>query len=446
MEDQSLRSRLMHAWNVFKAKDSELEDRRYVSGYDNSWFSVGGIGSTVRPDRTRLHITTERSMVASLYNRVAIDVSAVPIKHVKIDGNGRYLETIDSGLNECLNMSANTDQTGRELIMDAVLSMFDEGCVAIVPVDTSIDLRKTDSYKILSLRTGKVVEWFPQKVKIELYNEKVGKKQTITMPKDKVAIVQNPFYSVMNESNSTLKRLINKLALLDAIDVQSGSSKLDLIIQLPYTVKSEARKKQAEERRQSITDQLAGSEYGIAYIDSTEHVTQLNRSLENNLMGQIEYLTKLLHDQLGVTQEVMAGTADEKTMLNYYNATIEPILSAITNEMIRKFLTKTARTQGQSIKFVRDPFRLVPVNEIANIADKFTRNEILSSNEVRSVVGYNPVDDARADELRNKNLNQSNEEISPMTTNQEIDEEASHSDESINDKMEAYVKFKNSKK
>ena len=415
LEDQNLRARFKNAWNVFRAKEQE-DDRRYIGGFER--MSFGGIGSSYRPDRTRLTPTTERSMVASLYNRIAIDVSAIPIKHVKIDKNGRYKETIDSGLNECLSAEANIDQTGREFIMDVVLSMFDEGCVAIVPVDTSVNLMDSNSYEILSLRTGKIVEWFPRHVRLEIYNDRVGQKQIINMPKNKIGIIQNPFYSVMNEPNSTLKRLINKLALLDVVDSQSGSSKLDLIIQLPYTIKTETKRKEAEKRKKEITDQLENSQYGIAYIDSTEKVTQLNRSLENNLMSQIEFLTKTLHEQLGVTSEVMAGTANEEAMINYYNATIEPILSAISDELIRKFLTKTARTQGQTIKYIRDPFKLVPAKDIAEIADKFTRNEILSSNEIRSVVGYNPVDDERADELRNKNLNKSNDEI-PISLSEE---------------------------
>lgn len=416
MENVGFTSRLKHAWNVFREKEREDASRRFVSGYD--WINFnGGIGSGIRPDRIRLSPSTERSMVASLYNRIAIDASAIPMKQVRIDQNGRYLETVKSGLNDCLNIEANIDQTGREFIMDAILSMFDEGCVALVPVDTSVNLVQNNSFDILSLRTGKILEWFPDRVRIEVYNDRSGQKESIIMPKRKVAIIQNPFYSVMNEPNSTLKRLINKLALLDVIDSQSGSSKLDLIIQLPYTIKTESKRKEAEKRKKEITDQLADSQYGIAYIDSTERVTQLNRSLENNLMGQIEFLTKTLHEQLGVTPEVMSGTANEETMINYYNATIEPILSAISDEMNRKFLTKTARTQGHTIKFIRDPFRLVPVKELAEIADKFTRNEILSSNELRSVVGFNPIDDERADELRNKNLNQSIDQIeNPLLT------------------------------
>lgn len=405
MEKVSFRNRLSHAWNVFRLKE---EDDRTSFNTTVSY----GMSSFSRPDRTRLHLSTERSMVASLYNRIAVDVSAVPIKHARLNQNGRFTETIDSGLNNCLNIEANIDQTGRELIMDCVLSMFDEGCVAVVPTDTSINITKSNTFDIDALRTGRIVQWFPRHVRLEVYNDKIGQKQEITLPKDKVAIIENPFYSVMNEPNSTLKRLIHKLDLLDYIDEQSGQGKLDLIIQLPYTIKTEARREQAEERRKSIEEQLAGSKYGIAYADATEHITQLNRSLDNNLATQVEDLTKTLYNQLGVTQEVFDGTADEQKMLNYYNSTLEPILSAITNEMTRKFLTKTARTQGQSIIFVKDPFRLVPVNNIADIADKFTRNEILSSNELRSIIGVKPVDDERADELRNKNLNMSKQQES----------------------------------
>lgn len=404
MEKISFRDRLSHAWNVFRLKEKDE---------GTSFNSVAyGPSSYYRADRTRLHLSTERSMVASLYNRIAIDVSAVPIKHARINQNGRYTETIDSSLNNCLSVEANIDQTGRELIMDCVLSMFDEGAVAIVPVETSVNLTKTGSFDIESLRTGRIVQWYPKFVRVEVYNDQVGQKQEITLPKDKVAIIENPFYSVMNEPNSTLKRLTHKLNLLDAIDEQSGSGKLDLIVQLPYTIKTEAKRKAADERRAELERQLEGSKYGIAYADATEHITQLNRPLDNNLMSQVEYLTNTLYNQLGVTQEVFDGTADEQKMLNYYNSTLEPVLSAITNEMTRKFLTKTARTQGQSIIFVKDPFRLVPVNNIADIADKFTRNEILSSNELRSIIGVKPVEDERANELRNKNLNMSKQQES----------------------------------
>lgn len=414
-ETLSFRDRLSHAWDVFKLKEVDQGTSFNTASY--------GMSSYRRTDRTRLHLSTERSMVASLYNRIAVDVSAVPIKHARLNQNGRFTETIDSSLNNCLNVEANIDQTGRELIMDCVLSMFDEGCVAIVPTETSINITKSNTFDIDALRTGRIVQWFPQFVRVEVYNDKIGQKQEITLPKDKVAIIENPFYSVMNEPNSTLKRLIHKLNLLDAIDEQSGSAKLDVIIQLPYTIKTDARREQAELRRQDIENQLANSKYGIAYADATEHITQLNRSIDNNLMGQIEYLTKTLYNQLGITQEVFDGTADEQKMLNYYNSTLEPVLSAITNELTRKFLTKTARTQGQAVIFVRDPFRLVPVNNVADIADKFTRNEILSSNELRSIIGVKPVDDERADELRNKNLNMSKQQESgqyqPVITDDE---------------------------
>lgn len=415
MEKITFRDRLSHAWDVFKLKEVDTGTSFNSADY--------GMSSYYRTDRTRLRISTEKSMVTSLYNRIANDVSAVPIKHVRINQNGRFTETIDSSLNNCLSIEANIDQTGRELIKDAVLSMFDEGCVAIVPVVTSVNLTKTGSFDIEELRTGRIIQWFPKHVRVEVYNQIVGQKQELILPKDKIAIIENPFYAVMNEPNSTLKRLIHKLNLLDAIDEQSGSGKLDVIIQLPYTIKTDAKREQAEKRRKDIEDQLAGSRYGIAYADATEHITQLNRSIDNNLMGQVEYLAENLYNELGVTKEVFDGTADEQKMLNYHNSTLEPVLSAITDEMTRKFLTKTARTQGQSITFVKDPFKLVPVNNIADIADKFTRNEILSSNEVRSLVGMRPVDDERADELRNKNLNMSKQQVAesyqPVTTDRE---------------------------
>ena len=394
--------RLQHAWNAFLNGDAPASP------------SIGASYS-YRPDRVRLTRGNERSIVTAMYNRIAIDVAAVNIHHVRLDENERYIETIDSGLNYAINDEANIDQTGRELVQDIVLSMFDEGAVAVVPVETTLNPKITGAYDVISLRTGKITEWFPDQVKVRLYNEKTGRKEEIILPKKVVAIIQNPLYSVMNEPNSTLQRLIRKLNLLDAIDEQSGAGKLDLIIQLPYTIKTETRRKQAEDRRKDIEMQLAGSKYGIAYTDATEHVTQLNRSIDNNLMKQIEFLTSMLSGQLGITNEIVNNTADEKTMLNYYNCTIEPILSAITNEFKRKFLTKTARKQHQSILFFRDPFKLVPVNQIADIADKFTRNEVLSSNEVRGLIGFKPVDDARADELRNKNINQPMDgEMPPM--------------------------------
>ena len=386
-----LGSSLRHAWNVFV-------------GRDPTDYNTVGTSSSYRPDRPRLAIGNERSIISSVYNRIAMDVAAIPIQHVRLDQNGRYLETLQSGLQNALTLEANVDQTGRSLIHDAVLSMFDEGCVAIVPTDTNVSPLVSGGYDIETLRVGKIIEWFPSHVRVQVYNERTGYKEDVLLPKKSVAIIENPLYAIMNEPNSTLKRLINKLNLLDSIDQQSGSGKLDLIIQLPYTIKTEARRQQADERRRQIEEQLAGSKYGIAYTDGTERITQLNRPAENNLMTQITYLTTMLYNQLGITESVFDGTADEKTMLNYFNRTIEPILSAITLELKRKFLTKTARTQRQSIEYYREPFKLVPVTELADIADKFTRNEILSSNEVRAIVGYKPSDDSRADQLINKNI------------------------------------------
>ena len=392
--ENSFTSRLKHAWNAFFNKDP------------TDYYKDVGISYTYRPDRPRLTRGNERSIVTSVYNRIALDASSIIIQHVRLDKNNRFLSVIDSGLNNCLTVEANIDQTGRAFIQDIVMSMLDEGCVAIVPVDTTFNPEITGSYDILSMRTGKILEWYPSHVKVRVYNEKTGHKEDIILPKSTVGIVENPLYAVINEPNSTMQRLIRKLNLLDVVDEQSSSGKLDLIIQLPYVIKSEARRQQAEKRRQDIVDQLAGSKYGIAYTDGTERITQLNRPVENNLMKQIEYLTNMLYSQLGITQSILDGTADEKTMLNYYNRTIEPILSAIVDEMKRKFLTKTARSQSQSILFFRDPFKLVPVNEISEIADKFTRNEIMTSNEIRQIVGMKPSDDPKADELRNKNLSQ----------------------------------------
>lgn len=394
------RDRLQHAWNAFFNKDPTRDLTPNYSPYS------GAYSTSVRPDRIRLTRGNERTIITSVYNRIALDVAATTIEHVRLDQNGRFIETLDTGLNECLTLSANRDQTGRSFMQDVVMSLFDEGCVAIVPTDTNNNLLETNSYDILAMRTGRIITWYPMHVKVRVYNENTGKKQDLILPKDKVAIVENPLYAVMNEPNSTLQRLMSKLRLLDVVDEQTSSGKLDLIIQLPYVVKTEARRRQAENRRKDIEMQLAGSKYGIAYTDGTEHITQLNRSLENNLLGQIEYLTSMLYSQLGLTTSIFDGTADERTMLNYYNRTVEPILSAIVDEMKRKFLTKTARTQRQSIFFYRDPFRLVPANELAEIADKFTRNEIMSSNEMRQIIGLKPVDDPRADELRNKNLNE----------------------------------------
>ena len=391
--DENLGSRLRRAWNVFT-------NRSPTSDYRNI-----GPANYYRPDRVRMTRGNERSIITAIYNRIALDVSNISIQHVKLDDNGRFSEVIDSGLNECLNLAANADQTGREFIQDAVMSMMDEGCVALVPVDTTRNPEVTGSYDINTMRTGKIIEWYPDRIKVSVYNERAGKREDIVVPKSTVAIIENPFYSIMNEPNSTLQRLIRKLNLLDSIDEQSGSGKLDLIIQLPYVIKSEARKKQAENRRKDIEMQLSGSKYGIAYTDGTEHITQLNRPVENNLMKQVEYLTSMLYSQLGMTQSILDGTADEKTMLNYNSRIVEPILSALVNGMKWKFLTKTARSQKQSIMFFNNPFKLVPVDKIAEIGDKMTRNEIMSSNELRQVVGLKPSKDPRADELRNKNLN-----------------------------------------
>ena len=392
--EMNIGSRLKHAWNAFMNRDPTEVD------YDI------GPAYYYRPDRPRLTRGNERSIVTAVYNRIALDVSDIDIRHVRLDENGRYIEDIDSGLNNCLTVEANIDQTGKAFIQDVVMSMLDEGCVAIVPVDTTLNPKVTGSYDINSMRTGKIVQWYPQHVKVNLYNDKTGRKEEVILPKSMVAIVENPLYAVMNEPNSTLQRLIRKLNLLDYVDEQTGAGKLDLIIQLPYVIKSNARRQQAEDRRADIERQLKDSKYGIAYTDGTERITQLNRPVENNLMKQIEYLTSMLYSQLGINQTVLDGTADEKTMLNYTNRSIGPIISAIVDEMKRKFLTKTARSQMQSIRYFKDPFKLVPVNEIAEISDKLTRNEIASSNEIRQIIGWKPSQDPAADELRNKNLNQ----------------------------------------
>lgn len=391
-------SRLKSAWNAFLNRDPTKSYDSYGSTY-------------YRPDRVRLSRGNERSIITSIYNRVALDVAAISINHCRLDDNGRFKEIIESNLNHCLSLEANLDQTSRAFIQDVVMSMFDEGCVALVPVDTTDDPENVNSYDILSFRTGKIIAWYPNHVRVSVYNERKGIKEEIILPKHMVAIVENPLYAVMNEPNSTLQRLIRKLLLLDSIDEQSGSGKLDLIIQLPYIVRSQSKKDQAEQRRKDIENQLSGSKYGIAYTDGTEKITQLNRPVENNLMKQIEYLTSMLYSQLGITQAILDGTADEQTMLNYYSRTIEPIVSAIVDELKRKFLTKTARTQKQTILFFRDPFKLVPVNQIAEIADKFTRNEIMSSNEIRQVVGIKPSNDPKADKLINSNISQPNENI-----------------------------------
>ena len=411
MEKSSIFTRIKDAWNVFSGRDA------------NKNYSYRGMSSSYRPDRVHLSRGNERSIVTSVYNRIAMDAAGIDIRHIRLDEQKRYKEDMDSGLNDCLNLEANIDQTGRAFRQDIFLSMLDEGCVAIVPVDTSDNPDSTGSYKIETMRTGKILEWYPRDVKIEAYNDRNGKKEQILCPKSTVAIIENPLYAVINEPNSVMQRLIRKLNLLDAVDEQSGSGKLDLIIQLPFTIKSEARRVQAEKRRKDIEDQLAGSKYGVAYTDATEHITQLNRAVENNLMKQIEYLTSMLYSQLGINQEILDGTASEETMLNYYNRTIEPIVSAVVDELKRKFLTKTARSQGQSIASFRDPFKLVPVKELAEISDKMTRNEILSSNEIRQAIGIKPSNDPKADELRNKNINQSNEEIKPKIEQTENDEE-----------------------
>lgn len=389
--------RLQHGWNAF------------INNKNPTYYDIGP-SYYYRPDRPRFSGGNEKSIVTSVYNRIALDVAAIDIKHVKLDKDGRYESDIDSGLNTCLSLEANIDQTGRAFIQDVVMSMFDEGCIALVPIETTID-PKVGSFDITSIRTGKIIEWYPAHVKVRVYNDRTGHKEDLIMEKRNVGIIENPLYSVINEPNSTMQRLIRKLNLLDYIDEQSGSGKLDLIIQLPYTVKTPVKEKQAETRRKNIEKQLTGSKYGIAYIDSTERITQLNRPVENNLMKQIEYLTSMLYSQLGITTSILDGTADDKTMLNYYNRSIEPIVSAIVDEIKRKFLTKTARSQRHSIKYFRDQFKLVPISELAEISDKLTRNEIGSSNEIRQVIGWKPSKDPEADKLRNKNLNKSNEVV-----------------------------------
>ena len=403
-------TRFKHAWNAFMNRDPTRYDYEYGSGY------------SIRPDRVHLRGGNERTIVNSIITRIAIDAASTTIQHVRLDENGRFLEVIDSGLNNCLNVRANIDQTGRSFLQDMVQSMCDEGCVAVVPVDTDVNPAKTDSYEIRSMRVGKIVQWYPNDIRVRLYNDRTGEKQEITVPKRTTAIIENPFYSIMNEPNSTMRRLNRKLSLLDITDEQTASGKLDLIIQLPYLVKSEARKKQANERRKEIEEQLTGSRYGIAYTDGTEHITQLNRSIENNLMNQVDYLTSMLYSQLGLTKGVLEGTASEEELTNYYNRTIEPIVSTIVNEFNTKFLTKTARTQKQTIYYFRERFRLVPVAKLAEIADKFTRNEIMSSNEFRQIIGMKASGDPRADELRNKNMPTQDE--SAMPADEGYDEEA----------------------
>lgn len=409
--ETTLVSRVKRAWNAFLNRSPTYGRQSLGASY------------SYRPDRPRLTRGNDRSIITSVYNRIAIDISSIDIKHCQLDEENRYLDDIDSGLNTCLNLEANIDQTGRAFMQDVIMSMFDEGCVAIVPVDTSVDPNLSSSYDILSMRVGKIVDWYPSHVKIKLYNDRTGNKEELIFSKRNVAIIENPFYAIMNEPNSTMQRLIRKLSLLDVTDEQTASGKLDLIIQLPYVIKTEARRKQAEDRRKDIEKQLAGSKYGIAYTDGTEKITQLNRSVENNLLAQIESLTNQLFSQLGITQSILDGTADEQTMINYYNRTIEPIVSAIVDEMKRKFITKTARTQGKSIMAFRDPFKLVPLNNIADVADKFTRNEILSSNEVRQIIGRKPSDDPKADQLVNSNINQANENYPEEYPNYSDDEQ-----------------------
>lgn len=386
----SIGSRLKHMWNAFKDTDTRFQDL--------------GTSYSIKPDRTRSYLSNERSIIASIYTRLSIDVAANDIMHVRLDADEGIVEEIDSGLNECLTVQANLDQGARAFRQDIVLSLFDQGAIAIVPVDTTLNPELTGGYDIKTLRVAQIVQWYPKHVRVSLYNEELGIRQEVTLQKSIVAIVENPLYTVMNEPNSTLQRLMRKLALLDTVDEAASSGKLDIIIQLPYVVKSEARRQQAEQRRQDIEFQLKGSKYGIAYTDGTEKITQLNRPAENNLLAQVEFLTKLLYTQLGLTEEIMNGTADEQAMLNYYNRTVEPILGAIVEAMIRTFLTKTARSQGQSIAAHKDPFRLVPLNDIAEIADKFTRNEILTKNEIRQIVGFKPSSDPRADKLQNTNM------------------------------------------
>ena len=401
----SFMSRLRHGFNAFMNRDPTTNYQSVGAGY------------SYRPDRPRLTRGNERSIVTAIFNRIALDVAAIDIRHCVLDENGRFLKYKDSELNNCLSLEANIDQTGRAFIQDVVMSMLDEGCVAIVPVDTNVDPDITNGFDILSMRTGKIIEWFPQHVKVRVYNDRTGEKEDLVLPKRKVGIIENPLYAVINEPNSTMQRLIRKLSLLDIVDEQSSAGKLDMIIQLPYVIKTEARREQAERRRKDIEMQLAGSKYGIAYTDGTERITQLNRPVENNLMKQVEYLTNMVYSQLSFTQSILEGTADEQTMLNYTNRCIEPIISAIVDEMKRKFLSKTARTQLQTIMFFRDPFRLVPINSIAEIADKFTRNEILTSNEIRQIVGMKPSNDPKADQLINSNISQPNTPGSPEEMN-----------------------------
>ena len=407
----SITDRMKHAFNAFMNRDPTAYYNRNL-----------GSSYSIRPDRPRLSRGNERSIITAIFNRIAMDVASIDIMHCRLDENNRFIEKIDSGLNNCLNLEANIDQSGRAFIQDAVMSMLDEGVVALVPVDTDLNPASTDSYDILTMRTGKILEWYPAHVKVRLYNDRTGEKEDLMLAKRDVAIIENPLFAIVNEPNSTMQRLMRKLSLLDVTDEQTASGKLDLIIQLPYVVKSEARREQANQRRKDIEQQLAEGKYGIAYTDGTEKITQLNRSVENNLMKQVEYLTNMVYSQIGITQSVLDGTADEKTMLNYNNRTVEPIVSAIVDELKRKFLTKTARTQLQSISFFRDPFKLVPVNDIAEIADKFTRNEIMTSNEIRQIVGMKPSDDPKADQLINSNISQAKEDNVPSEGYEEYGE------------------------
>ena len=393
----SIGSRLKHAWNAFLNRDPP--GKSYYGG-----------GYSYRPDRVRLNRANDRTIMTAIYTRIAMDASAITINHVRLDDNNRFDEVLDSGLNSCLNLSGNKDQTGRALRYDMFLSMLDEGVVALVPIDMDID-PKTGKTEIESLRVGKVKEWYPDDVRLEVYNDRTGQKEEITLPKAQVALIENPFYAVMNEPNGTVQRLIRKLNLMDVIDEQLGSGKLDLIIQLPYVVKSETRRQQAMKRREEVEQQLAGSKYGIAYTDGTEHITQLNRSLENNLLKTVEYLTNMAYSQLGITPDIMNGTANDTVMTNYENRTIEPIVAAAVDELKRKFLTKEDRAAGESVLYFRDPFKLAPVSMVAEMADKFTRNEIMTSNEFRQVIGMKPSKDPKADELRNSNISASKEEI-----------------------------------
>lgn len=409
--EMNIGSRLKHAWNAFLNRDPP--GSRYYGG-----------GYSYRPDRMRFSRGSERTIINAIYNRIALDAASITINHVKLDENNRFDSIIDSGLNYCLNTEANADQTGRGLIQDIVMTFLEEGVAAVVPEKTNFDPRYSNSYEIYSMRVGVPMEWYPNHVRVRLFNELTGQKEEITFQKKMVALIENPFYAVMNAPNSTMQQLVRKLALLDVVDEQAGSGKLDMIIQLPYVIKSPARREQAEQRRADIEQQLSGSKYGIAYTDGTERIVQLNRSLENNILKSIEYLTNMVYSQLGVTQEILNGTADEKTMNNYMNRIIEPVISAIADEFKRKFLTKTARTQGQSIMFFRDPFRLAPVSMIAEMADKFTRNEIMTPNEIRQVIGMKPSKDPKSDQLVNRNIASADEGMPVQGKENDADEQA----------------------